>query len=90
MIAKIITPIKPLTVFKIISFISSAPVAKIYCKISITIGIKTKNEIFLYLLLPLVKQQMKNPIGINAVRFSSKTAFSSSNIADTEGIKLVV
>ena len=50
MIAKISTPIKPLTVFKIISFISSAPVAKIYCKISITIGIKTKNEIFLYLL----------------------------------------
>ncbi len=46
MIAKTSTHIKPLTVFKIISFISSAPVAKI----SITIWIKTKNEIFLCLL----------------------------------------
>ena len=90
MIAKIITPIKPLMVFKIISFISSAPVAKIYCKISITIGIKTTKEIFLYLLLPFVNRHMKNPIGINAVRFSNKTAFPSFNIADTEGIKLVV
>lgn len=44
----------------------------------------------LYLLLPLVNKQMKNPIGMNAVRFKRSTAFPSPSIVLKEGERFIL